>query len=320
MLDLSDGGRIRQLRPPLLPEMLQPLSDRCQVVQFSTALKDHEYIAVARFMELYPHVTLRVYGDYDNTIRDLRFLLHFPKLLRFQADVLWRIDSYAGLEFLRPDLEFLGLGATRKRQSLAPLERFSQLKSLYLEGQTKDIDVLRQLAALEKLTLRSITLPDLSLLRSMRRLWSLDIKLGGTRDLRLLPTIGELKYLELWMIRGLDDVAPLAAARTLQYVFLQALRRVTLLPDMSRMRALRKVHLESMKGITSLEPLARAPALEELVVLDMRQLATADFRPFANHPRLRAATIALGSARKKGEIDKLLHLPRAAGKAAFTYV
>ena len=38
--------------------------------------------------------------------------------------------------------------------------------------------------------LRSITLPDLSALVPLRRLTSLDIKLGGTRDVSLLPQVG----------------------------------------------------------------------------------------------------------------------------------
>jgi hypothetical protein len=46
------------------------------------------------------------------------------------------------------------------------------------------------------LTLRSITLPDLSLLLPLSQLRALDIKLGGTRDLTLLPQIGALSVVK----------------------------------------------------------------------------------------------------------------------------
>ena len=61
---------------------------------------------------------------------------------------------------------------------------------------------------LTSLTLRSITLPDLAQLQPLAQLRALDIKLSGTRDLTLLPAIGQLEYVELWVIRGFSDLAP----------------------------------------------------------------------------------------------------------------
>ncbi len=63
---------------------------------------------------------------------------------------------------------------------------------MYLEGQTKDIEVVSQLTSL---TLRSITLPNLALLQPLAQLRALDIN-------------GQLEYVELWMIRGFSDLAP----------------------------------------------------------------------------------------------------------------
>ncbi|MGH2352733.1 MAG: hypothetical protein ACRDJN_14090, partial [Chloroflexota bacterium] len=45
----------------------------------------------------------------------------------------------------------------------------------------------------------------------LHRLRSLDLKLGRTKDLRLLPEIGHLRYLELWRVKGLADLDPVAA-------------------------------------------------------------------------------------------------------------
>ena len=79
---------------------------------------------------------------------------------------------------------------------------------------------------MQDLTLRSITMPDLALLLPLSRLRSFALKLGGTRDLGLLPRIGELRYLELWMIRGLADVSVIGRLPTVRSLFLQALRQV----------------------------------------------------------------------------------------------
>ena len=51
---------------------------------------------------------------------------------------------------------------------------------------------------------------------------------------RLLPRVGELRYLELWMIRGLTDVTAVGRIPSLRALFLQALRQVEALPDFRR--------------------------------------------------------------------------------------
>jgi hypothetical protein len=152
-------------------------------------------------------------------------------------------------------------------------------------------------------------MPDLSLLLPLTRLGSLDLKLGGTRDLGLLPRIGQLRYLELWMIKGLRDVSAIGGIESLRSLFLQALPQVRALPDLSSLTELRRVHLETMKGLSDLRPLATAPALEALLLIDMRHLTPADLRPLVGLPRLRAVTPGLGSLRRNDAASELLGLP-----------
>ena len=199
--------------------------------------------------------------------------------------------------------------ATKPRHDLAILARFPRLNSLWIEGHTKHIEVIGELTALEKLSLRSITLPDLSPMLPLRALKALEIKLGGTRDLALLPRIGEVRYLELWLIRGLEDVAPIGGMASLRSVFLQALKRVERLPDFSGAPNLRRVHLMQMKGLRDLRPLATAAALEELLLVEMPQLQVEDLRPLTTLPRLRAVTVGLGSTRKNDAAEAMLGLP-----------
>ena len=189
---------------------------------------------LGEWFRAYPEMDLRAYGSYDHSITDLEFLRFFPTLRKFAADALWdSLTSLDGLRHLPPDLEELGIGATKVKLDLAVLSRFRELRWLFLEGQTKHLEVISGLTQLYDLTLRSITMPDLSLLLPLKGLRSLDLKLGGTRDLRLLPRVGELWYLELWMIRGLTDVTAVGGIPSLRVLFLQALRQVEALPDLS---------------------------------------------------------------------------------------
>ncbi len=171
-------------------------------------------------------IALRLYGFYTS-ICDLSFLRLLPNLRRFCANCLqhakhvecvaslphlqtleigiYDLESFEFLKDIQPGgITKLSLSATKSRKpSLGLLPRFSNLRTLYLEGQSKEIQVISQLAALEDLTLRSITIPGLEFLRGLKHLWSLDIKLGGTNNLQALEGLTEIKYLELWQIKDL---------------------------------------------------------------------------------------------------------------------
>jgi len=258
---------------------------------------DDEYGRVARLLEDHPAVTLRVHSDQTT----LDFLRSFPRLRRFNAAIP-RLETWTGLAHLPADAEELSLGATRKTLSLSIIGRFRNLRTLHLEGQRKDISVLAELETLEDLTLRSITLPDLSLLTGLKRLWSLDIKLGGTRNLALLPRLESLKYLELWGVRGLTDVTPIASTASLQFLFLQDLSRVQAVPPLDSMINLRRVWIETLNGLTDVCPIARAPALEEFSAVSMRHLKPQNFRCFLDHPTLRYLNAGFGSLRKNADV------------------
>ncbi|MEA2546054.1 MAG: hypothetical protein QOI09_1327 [Chloroflexota bacterium] len=317
--DPAPTSDFRQVRSPLTPEMLRPSLTGRGVVQFDRRLNDDDFRRLGEWFQPYPEMTLRAYGSYDHSIADLEFLRFFPTLRRFGADALWdSLTSLDGLRHLSPDLEELGIGATRTKLDLAILARFPALTWLFLEAQTKHLEVISGLGKLDDLTLRSITMPDLSLLVPLRRLRSLDLKLGGTRDLGLLPRVGELRYLELWMIRGLTDVSAVGQIPSLRVLFLQALRQVDSLPDFRRATELRRVRLETMKGLRDLSPLATAPALEGVELIDMRHLQPGDLAPLVGLPRLKAVTPGLGSRRKNEAAAAMLGLPIVRGPDDWT--
>jgi hypothetical protein len=300
----------RHVRSPLTGEMLRPSTTGQGVVQFDSLLTDDDLALLADWLRQYPAMTLRAYGGYDGSIRDLEFLRFFPFLRRFAADALWdRLTSLDGLRHLPDELDDLGLGATKRPLDVAPLRRFTELRRLFLEGPVRNVEAIASLTKLDDLTLRSVTLPDLALLLPMRELRSLDIKLGGTKDLRLLPRIGQLRYLELWLIKGLTDLRAIGEMAGLRSLFLQALRQVESLPDLSGCASLRRIHLETMKGLRSLAPLATAPALRDVVLIDLPQLSVDALQPLVGLPSLRAVTIGLGSLRKNEAGRRLVGLP-----------
>jgi hypothetical protein len=308
--DPQPTSDFREVSSPLTGDMLRPSPTGRGVVQFRSRLTDDDFRQLGEWFRAYPDMRLRAYGSYDHSITDLEFLRFFPTLRRFGADAMWdSLASVDGLRHLPTDLQELAIGWTKAKLDLSILSRFGELRQLFLEGQAKHLEVISGLRSLFDLTLRSITLPDLSILQPLTGLRSLDLKLGGTRDLRLLPRVGELWYLELWMIRGLADVSAVGQIASLRSLFLQALRHVEELPDLSGATSLRRVHLETMKGVRDLRPLATAPALEGLELVDMRHLQPDDLRPLVGLANLKAVTVGLGSRRKNDAAAALLGLP-----------
>jgi hypothetical protein len=299
------------VRSPISKETLKSINSELTHVQFVSALTDADYEAVAGRMRSFPDVTLRAYGSYDGTITDLDFLRYFPFLRSFEADALYHsLVNIEGLAYLPEDVRFIGLGQTKKKLSLSPLARFTVLRGLYLEGQTKDIDVVSGLGELRSITLRSITLPDLSLLLPLTKLRALALKLGGTKNLALLPDFKALDYLELWMVKGLSDLAPVAELHQLEYLFLQSLRQVESLPAMGGLTRLQRLWIEMMKGLTDLAPIRDAPSLRHLAVVGMGHLQPEALVPLVGHPTLETLRYGLGSKRKNDAVQRIISLPR----------
>ena len=100
----------RTLSSPLTDEMLAPLPESCQWVQFSSLPTPGDLYRIAGLLERHPQAGLRAYSGYDGSIRDLRFLSDFPRLRRFQIDV-YELQNLDGLERL-PD-ESMSSGSAR---------------------------------------------------------------------------------------------------------------------------------------------------------------------------------------------------------------
>ena len=280
------------------------------------------------FFSARPDIEFRVYGFYS-TPCDLRFLSLMTNVQYLSADCLhnatgiesivsiprlkglsigiWNLESFEFLNDVSDQLEALFLGVTKsKKPDLAPLSRFSKLTNIYLEGQRKNIEVLGHLGELEDVTLRSITVPDLDFLKSLEKMWSLDIKLGGTNNLAAIEGMKRLKYLELWQVLGLEDISVVSTLTGLQHLFLQSLKRVSALPDFRGLGKLRRITLETMKGLQDVSSLRDAPALAEFIHIAASNLQPEDYLPLLENEAVRKVRIGFGSDKKNRAFRKLL--------------
>lgn len=284
-----------------------------------------------------PDVEIRAYGFYGE-LCDLSFVRDLPNVQRFAVDCLMDVEGVEHLsslpnlkhlsvgiyhlksfEFLdglaASGLESLSLGATKsKKPSLSHIERFKELRQLFVEGPHKNAEVIGVLKRLEVLMLRSMSVTLLEFLQDLKNLWSLDIKLGGTKDLSALKGMNGIKYLELWQIKGLEDISVISTLLGLQYLFLQSLPRINRLPDLSKLKGLRRVYLENMKGLDGVSELEAAPALEELMHCDARGMSPEQYKCVLQNPSLKSIFVGFGSTKKN---NALRELASRAGKREF---
>lgn len=297
---------------------------RLKVLQCSAPVRDAVWILVNECIcAARPDVELRVYGHYS-TECDLTFARLMTNVHCFSADCLmhasgveaiaaisgleslslgiFELKDFSVLERISSGLTVLKLGATRsKKPSLAPLSKFRSLRVLYLEGQSKDIEVLSELPDLEDVTLRSITTPDLTYLARLSKLWSLDIKLGGIRNFKGIEGKQSIKYLELWQVRDLHDINVVEALPGLQNLFLQSLPHVESLPLLRDSIALRRVVVQNLKGLRDFTALETAPALEEFALLEGNKQTPQQLLPVLSNPRVRRVRAYFGSDRKNSD-------------------
>ncbi len=229
----------------------------------------------------------------------------------------------------------LGVGGTKKRLSIAGLQRFTKLQSLWVGNNLKDIEVVAQLTSLSDLAFMSMKLPDLSIVSKLVNLREFELGLGGTQNLAGLESLPLLTSLYIWRVRGLSDLTVVSELKHLESLTIANLPHVTAIPDLSRLDRLERVgfaalpqvtaipdlsrpphlksfHLGNMKGITDLRPLLSAPELETVSLIEMQHLKPEDVGVLAAHPTLQYVRAGLGSTRKNEEARRLVGLPEPA--------
>lgn len=324
-------GNVYQMSEPvessdLIAMVADPKATRLQA---STPIKGSTWKRVAEIVVAQrPDIELRVYGYYGE-VCDLEFLRHLPDLRQFAGDCLHgtvrNVESIAELTKLESlsigmwelrSLEFLGsvpaglrrlsVGASKSKSvDLAPIGRFRELRELFVEGHQKRIEVVSEFSSLERIWLRSISTPGLTYLRPLNHLQEVWLGLGGVRDLKAICGKESITRLELWQVRGLEDVGLIAELPSLRDVWLQSLPHVRSLPDLRNAAELRRVVLTNMKGLTSFGALEFAPALEAFALWEAMKVPPAALAPVLRNPRLRMVSVGLGSDAKNEAFESM---------------
>ena len=271
-------------------------------------------------LQVKPKVEIRVYGFYGE-VCNLEFLEYIPSAENFSADCLmdainidkltklknlktlgvdiYNLENFEFLNSISSEIRELFIGRTRSRKpDLSPISRFKKLKYLYIEGHSKGIDAIAELAKLEKVVLRSISMENVNFLKFLKHLWSVEIKLGGIKNFEALEKMAGIKYLELWQIRKLANIDFISNMYDLQYLFLQSLPNIKKLPDFLENKKLRKIYLENLNGLSDLKSLEFVPKLEEFIFVNCSKLQPAELLPVLKNKNLRFATAGFGSDKR----------------------
>ncbi|MBX7059643.1 MAG: hypothetical protein K1X75_16385 [Leptospirales bacterium] len=269
---------------------------------------------------LRPDIELRFWGHHTETC-DLSLLDHLPNLQHFTANCIMQaehvesvahlpklktlrvgifsLDNFSFLEKLPDSIETLGLEGTKsKRPSIDAITRFRSLRSLYLEGHSKNLEVIGELPALEDLTLRSIKIGSLKFVRNLPLLRSLDIKLGGVPSLKGLES-ASIRYLELWQVAGLRDISQISKLLNLEILFLQSLAQIIALPDCAKLTKLRAVRVQQMKKLKDFSGLQSAPALNVFHLLEGNSQEAEDLIPVLKNKNLASLFCGFSETKRK---------------------
>lgn len=297
-------------------------------IQFEKPLHKSDFENLERIVfKKRPDIFLRAYGYYGIDC-DLSFLKHLPSLRNFSADCLYEatgieficglekleslsigittLDSFDFLTQINANIRELSLHLTNsKRIRIDAIHRFKELSYLYVEGHQTGIETISELKNIHRIVLRSISTNDLSYLRGLNKLWSIDIKIGGIKNFEALTSISNLKYLELWQVRNLSDISFISQLTTLQYLFLQSLRQVDKLPNFEKSINLRRVYLENLKGLKDLSSLQNAPALNEFIYTMAGNHEPEDLLPVLLNPKVKRVLGRFGSDKKNNRFIEL---------------
>ncbi|MGH9426163.1 MAG: hypothetical protein ACRD2L_07665 [Terriglobia bacterium] len=301
---------VRNIKPPLTEEHLQPLEPPCRAVAIVKPLSDSEHRQVAELLRRHPATALQIIWHLNHCVPHLHFLRYYKGLASLTIDV-WNIESTEGIEELAESVERLFLGPTHppplRQGALAP---FKKVRILQLNAAPQSIQEAANLPELRVLSLRSISKLEVGLLRPASKLRTLHVGLGSMINADELAKLTKLQRLNLWRVRGIENAGFLADMVSLRDVHLQDFPKIERLPSLVRLNTLHRFVIQGMKSLVDISGAAESPSLKELLVFNSLQLTPENFKPFVNHPSLTHASVAIGSDKKNVAIEQLLSLPR----------
>jgi hypothetical protein len=271
------------------------------------------------FLQFIPSVSKLVVNCLSGPVENVERIGDLQRLTSLTVGIT-QLRDFSFLERLPPLLDTLDLEeAQSKNLSLKALVRFPRLRRLYIERHHKDLELIGTLPNLHSLVLRSITVPSLSFLTSLSSLRVLNLKLGGTTNLDALSELLNLRELELWQIRKLEDIRVVARIPRLETLMLQDLPNVAEVPSLASCSSLKSVFIRHLKSLADLSAIAEAPNLEHFALTGPSKCLPGAFKPFVNHKTLKDIWVGLGSFKRNRAVDKMFAGSRIELKAPLSF-
>jgi hypothetical protein len=265
---------------------------------------------------------------YEEEVLSMKFLLYLPSVKELKitgmasfsdfedTSLMTGIEDFAigrcDLEFFEilkimpPNLKKLSLGELNsKKLNIDFISRFEKLEKLSVQGHSKGIEAVGKLENLQDLTLRSISHPSLDFIKNLHQLWSLDIKLGGIKDFSILPQMPNIKYLELWYIKGLNEISFISEMTQLQSLHLESLANITALPSFDKLPKFRRIRLMNMTNLLNFETLKTAPILNDFFFTIINKQQPEDLLPVLQNPTLKNVYVYFPSDKKNNLFKEL---------------
>lgn len=147
--------------------------------------------------------------------------------------------------------------------NLEPLKHYKALRSLYLSEQTRDVEALRHLVSLETLRLRAIKKTRLDFINGMTALKSLEIGLGGRKNLDEVDGRG-IEQLLIGDVQGFEAFNNLPSWTDLKVLNIENQMRLQSLCFGGEQRHLRYMRIANCKNLASLKGLKLLQSLDSL--------------------------------------------------------
>jgi hypothetical protein len=220
--------------------------------------------------------------SYDSTTFDASVLTHLPDVQWLKVDCLQAISNserifelsklkkfsfgvynYDNPNFLHQlnlsKLEQLSISETKKRNfDLSPLCKGKQIRSLFVEGHTKNIEAVGELKNLETLRLWSIDQKtSLEFVSNISKLNSLEVVLGGRQNIDEI-SLPFLRSMRIVMVRGFNTLGDLSRFPRLKILRIEnqiKLQSITF--QTSGLTKLSVINCKSLKALIGLEYLQK---------------------------------------------------------------
>lgn len=229
-----------------------------------------------------------------------------PALTELTLDI-HEAENLAVLQQVPETLKSLQIGKTKSRKhSLSILERFGQLESLSINGQSNQLAAIATLASLRSLSVSGIPLQELNWITRLPGLQSLSLGFGGAEHLDYLSGMASLQQLDLLRVKGLADLSVLIGLPALHTLKVSDQPHLTALPDLSAARTLQRIIMDNV-GLRSVSALHHAPGLQELALFQTKHLTPDDITALIQQARhLQKVCIGLQSKTQQKQLQPYL--------------